>query len=188
MQRGLRDCKSDSHRLSGLGSSHRAPGVRFSISNFQSLITSTMGIASLLLPVRDGSLAGASGGPRFEPRLSHGCVQLFVSNSLGSFLRFLVSETVHLDVIFADPLGTHQLSWTLRADRTMYVANAGGTQRVNPVQVIFGRGCPRLVVRGPVGARRFGSLKIAAGKYALSLAQLGKWIEDVRLGATLGSA
>ena len=93
-QHGVEDLESDSHRLSGPGSSNRAPGVRFSNFNLQSLIASTPGIALRLLPVRDGPLVCASGGPRVESRLSHGCVQLFVSNVLGSLLPFLVSEIV----------------------------------------------------------------------------------------------
>ena len=70
---------------------------------------------------------------RLHPAATVGLVRL------GSCLPSSVSVTVGVAVMIENPLMTHQLNWTLRTDRAMYVANAGGTPRVDPDQVTFGR-------------------------------------------------
>ena len=104
MQHGLVNFRFGSHRLSGSGSSSRAPGTNV-------------------------------------PKL---CLKILQYNpTLGIELRLLL---VNLDMLIANPFGANrpiQGLWEIIVDaqgidRTMCVASAGGTRRVNFVQVSVG--------------------------------------------------
>ena len=187
-QRGLEDAAFDSHRLSGCGGSNRAPGTRVSKSMPETLASIlTQGTALRLLPAKGvGPFVRASGGPRsadLRDSVWRLCSQQLVPSVLDLRLPFLVSGVASLNWMIATPSGTQRLITGLRTDRTMYVANAGGTPRVDPDQVIFGRVTTGFGVwvlgGGSGGARGFGISRSGLGvfrKCAPFPAQIGECI------------
>lgn len=180
VQRGLGSSKLDSHRLVSSKSAFKIPPEH-----------TTLGIELRLPPAREtGLFACVSGMTRSEPRVSYVCSQQSVPHDwlLELFLPPDTSWIVRLDVLIAKPLGSDQPilePWGVTG-RTMYVAKAGGTPRVDPDQVMFGRASTRLGVwvpsGGSVGGRGEGILR----ECAPSPAQIGKWIGGLRALGIVG--